>query len=184
MAERTHGFICLSRNCLTECGGKIPQTSISFSFCTSSQSLVLFHYHDLFLTFFSGRIVVAQYFPPPIEGAMVLNSRFHSGIRISYQEGSSKSLYYNPASNWFRHHLWDDTKCTCLEWLCSPSSWWFKSVPYQHILLVHRISEDSLNAPLAIRLNGGWGASPTASVLDENGHCIVQDDSNSTDLNQ
>jgi hypothetical protein len=42
---------------------------------------------------------------------------------------------------------------------------------------------DPANAPLSIWLNGGPGASSTASAVGENGPCIANKDSNSTVLN-
>ncbi|TVY94449.1 Carboxypeptidase S1-like protein A [Lachnellula willkommii] len=125
-------------------------------------------------------MVFGQYFPPTPEGNTVVNSRFGENITISYKEVLQSSLTQTetflcettPGVRSFSGyvHLPPDPTMS-REYPINTFFWFFES----------RV--DPSNAPLAIWLNGGPGASSVAEALGENGPCIVGEDSNSTTPN-
>ncbi|KAI9808965.1 MAG: hypothetical protein M1826_003943 [Phylliscum demangeonii] len=116
----------------------------------------------------------AQYFPPPVTGVRTLQSKFHPGVSVSYKRTcicettpgvKSYSGYVNlPPDSLYDTKLPEDYNISYFYWFIESR-------------------KDPANAPLAIWLNGGPGASSLIGMLSENGPCFVNADSNSTSLN-
>ncbi|TVY38347.1 Carboxypeptidase S1-like protein [Lachnellula subtilissima] len=111
-----------------------------------------------------------QYFPPIPEGITVVDSRFGENITISYKETSICETTPGVRSFSGYVHLPPDLTVS-------------RGYPINTFFWFFEFRVDSSNAPLAIWLNGGPGASSVAGVLGENGPCMVGEDSNSTTLN-
>ncbi|KAI9793675.1 MAG: hypothetical protein M1816_007570 [Peltula sp. TS41687] len=119
-------------------------------------------------------LVSSKYFPPAPENVTTLQSKFHPGVTISYKEPGicettpgvkSYSGYVNlPPGSLEDVGLPQDYNISYF-------FWFFES------------RKDPANAPLSIWMNGGPGSSSLIGLLEENGPCFINDDSNSTRLN-
>lgn len=129
--------------------------------------------------------VTAQYFPPTPEGITLLKSKFHENVSISYKEVSSPASCFSitdgPLDIHLRNYPGVRSYSGCVHLPADPAS--FRNYEINTFFWFFESRKDSSTAPLAIWLNGGPGASSTASALGENGPCIVGLDSNSTTLN-
>lgn len=118
--------------------------------------------------------VTAQYFPPKPSGVTTTDSRFNNGVKISYKEPGicettsgvkSFSGYVQLPANTLSDLGVDDP------YTINTFFWFFES------------RKDPVNSPLSIWMNGGPGSSSMIGLLQENGPCSVNPDSNSTTLN-
>ncbi|KAK2766046.1 hypothetical protein FQN54_007561 [Arachnomyces sp. PD_36] len=118
--------------------------------------------------------LAAGQFPPTPEGQTVLKSKNHEGVTISYKEPGICETTEGVKSYAGHVHLppglLDDVGIE-QDYPVNTFFWFFES------------REDPENAPLSIWMNGGPGSSSMIGLLQENGPCIINDDSNSTELN-
>ncbi|KAH0544617.1 hypothetical protein FGG08_001267 [Glutinoglossum americanum] len=112
-----------------------------------------------------------QYFPPTPEGITILQSEFHPDVKISYKEPGICETTPGVKSYSGYVHLPEKSVDEYQTYPINTFFWFFES------------RKDPANAPLSIWLNGGPGASSIVGLLQENGPCLVNDDSNSTTLN-
>ncbi|TDZ37432.1 Carboxypeptidase S1-like protein A [Colletotrichum spinosum] len=120
-------------------------------------------------------------FPPTPEGIKVLKSKFHENVTISYRE----ELTYRkpgicettPGVRSYAGYVslppgtLDDVGGEAQDYPINTFFWFFEA----------RKAPET--APLAIWLNGGPGGSSLMGLLEENGPCLVNEDSKSTRLN-
>ncbi|OQD88259.1 hypothetical protein PENANT_c004G06366 [Penicillium antarcticum] len=116
----------------------------------------------------------AQYFPPTPEGLKVVESKHHKGVKISYKEPEICETTPGVKSYSGYVHLppgsLDDVHVD-QKYPINTFFWFFES------------RHDPKNAPLSIWMNGGPGSSSMIGLMQENGPCKVNADSNSTELN-
>ncbi|CAI7578512.1 unnamed protein product [Penicillium bialowiezense] len=116
----------------------------------------------------------AQYFPPTPEGLKVVDSKHHKGVKISYKEPGICETTPGVRSYSGYVHL-------------PPGSLGDVNVdqdyPINTFFWFFEARHNPKNAPLSIWMNGGPGSSSMIGLMQENGPCIVNEDSNSTELN-
>ncbi|KAF1938259.1 alpha/beta-hydrolase [Clathrospora elynae] len=120
--------------------------------------------------------VVNAQFPPTPEGVTVLESQLEKGARISYKENDLCETTEGVRSFSGYVHLpveaLADLGVQNQTYEINTFFWFFES------------RKDPANAPLSIWMNGGPGSSSMVGILRENGPCFINDDSNSTYLNE
>ncbi|KAI8934484.1 hypothetical protein NX059_008186 [Plenodomus lindquistii] len=118
---------------------------------------------------FAPHTVVAQ-FPAQPEGLKVLESRFGDGVTITYKQNSLCETTPGVKSYSGHVHLPPGTADLGQgqDYPINTFFWFFEA------------REDPANAPLNIWLNGGPGSSSMYGILEENGPCFAEPDSNST----
>ncbi|KAL0936069.1 carboxypeptidase s1 [Colletotrichum truncatum] len=114
-------------------------------------------------------------FPPKPEGVKVLKSRFHENVTISYKEPGICETTPGVRSYAGYVHL---PPGTLEEGTGEPQDY-----PINTFFWFFEARKAPENAPLAIWLNGGPGASSIMGLLEENGPCLVNEDSKTTRLN-
>ncbi|EPS34349.1 hypothetical protein PDE_09313 [Penicillium oxalicum 114-2] len=118
--------------------------------------------------------VAAQYFPPPPEGLTVVESKHEEGVKISYkQPGICETTPGVRSYSGYVHLPPGTLKDVGID----------QKYPINTFFWFFEARHDPLNAPLSIWMNGGPGSSSMIGLLQENGPCIVNPDSNSTELN-
>ncbi|PYH98993.1 alpha/beta-hydrolase [Aspergillus ellipticus CBS 707.79] len=118
--------------------------------------------------------VAGQYFPPTPEGVKVIHSKHHEGVKISYKNPEICETTPGVKSYSGYVHLPPGTLNDLgidQPYPINTFFWFFES------------RNNPVNAPLSIWMNGGPGASSMIGLLQENGPCVVNPDSNSTELN-
>ncbi|KAK7949319.1 uncharacterized protein PG986_010205 [Apiospora aurea] len=114
-------------------------------------------------------------FPPKREGITWINSKLHENVSISYKEpGICETTPGVKSYSGYVHlppGLIDAGSDVAQNYPINTFFWFFEA------------RKDPANAPLAIWLNGGPGASSMMGVLEENGPCYVHNDSKTTYLN-
>ncbi|KAF7175275.1 hypothetical protein CNMCM7691_007315 [Aspergillus felis] len=116
----------------------------------------------------------AQYFPPTPEGLKVVHSKYQEGVKISYKEPGICETTPGVKSYSGYVHLPPGTLNDVdvdQQYPINTFFWFFES------------RNDPVHAPLAIWMNGGPGSSSMIGLLQENGPCLVNADSNSTEIN-
>ncbi|EFQ32467.1 serine carboxypeptidase [Colletotrichum graminicola M1.001] len=114
-------------------------------------------------------------FPPTPEGIKVLKSKLHENVTISYKEPGICET--TPGVKSYAGYVrlppgtLDDVDGEAQDYPVNTFFWFFEA---------RKAPE---NAPLAIWLNGGPGASSIMGLLEENGPCFVNEDSKTTRLN-
>ncbi|KAK2023101.1 serine carboxypeptidase [Colletotrichum zoysiae] len=114
-------------------------------------------------------------FPPTPEGVKVLKSKFHENVTLSYKEPGICET--TPGVKSYAGYVrlppgtLDDVDGEAQDYPVNTFFWFFEA---------RKAPE---NAPLAIWLNGGPGASSIMGLLEENGPCFVNEDSKTTRLN-
>ncbi|KAL2865623.1 putative carboxypeptidase S1 [Aspergillus lucknowensis] len=119
-------------------------------------------------------LVACQYFPPTPEGVKVIHSKHNEGVTISYKEPGICETTPGVKSYSGYVHLPPGTLNDLgldQEYPINTFFWFFES------------RNDPRNAPLSIWMNGGPGSSSMIGLMQENGPCLVNMDSNSTELN-
>ncbi|PYH42005.1 putative carboxypeptidase S1 [Aspergillus saccharolyticus JOP 1030-1] len=115
-----------------------------------------------------------QFFPPKPEGLTVIDSKQYEGVQIAYKDPGicettpgvkSYSGYVHLPSGTLNELGVDQ------HYPINTYFWFFES------------RNNPANAPLSIWMNGGPGGSSIIGLLQENGPCVVNKDSNSTQLN-
>ncbi|KAI9845827.1 MAG: hypothetical protein M1837_004507 [Sclerophora amabilis] len=112
-------------------------------------------------------------FPPTPEDVTVLRSSQQEGVTVSYKEGGLCETTEGVRSFSGYVHLPNDSLDdvnVVQDYPINTFFWFFES------------REDPENAPLSIWMNGGPGSSSMIGLLQENGPCSVNSDSNSTTL--
>jgi carboxypeptidase C (cathepsin A) len=151
--------------------------------------------HRLFIQVGGLAGFAAAQFPPTPEGLTILKSKFHENVTISFKEVRPDRAMDGdnvPAANpplqpgicettpgvksysGYVHlppGLLDDGNGGVQDYPINTFFWFFEA------------RKDPANAPLAIWLNGGPGASSMMGLLEENGPCFVNMDSKTTYLN-
>ncbi|KAJ5381249.1 Carboxypeptidase S1 [Penicillium cataractarum] len=116
----------------------------------------------------------AQYFPPTPEGLTVVDSKHEKGVKISYKQPGICETTPGVRSYSGYVHLppgtLDDVGVS-QKYPINTFFWFFEA------------RHGPKNAPLSIWMNGGPGSSSMIGLMQENGPCIVNADSNSTELN-
>ncbi|KAA8647637.1 hypothetical protein EYZ11_013058 [Aspergillus tanneri] len=118
--------------------------------------------------------VAGQYFPPTPEGLKVIHSKHHEGVTISYKEpGICETTPGVKSYSGYVHLPPGSLGDVSLDqdYPINTFFWFFES------------RNDPQNAPLSIWMNGGPGSSSMIGLLQENGPCLVNADSNSTEIN-
>ncbi|KAL4747104.1 hypothetical protein BDW72DRAFT_22979 [Aspergillus terricola var. indicus] len=119
-------------------------------------------------------LVAGQYFPPTPEGVKVIHSKHQKGVTISYKEPEICETTPGVKSYSGYVHLPPGTLNDLgldQQYPINSFFWFFES------------RNDPVNAPLSIWMNGGPGSSSMIGLMQENGPCRVNIDSNSTELN-
>ncbi|KAJ5805839.1 Carboxypeptidase S1 [Penicillium pulvis] len=119
-------------------------------------------------------VTAAQYFPSTPEGLKVVKSKHDEGVKISYKEPGICETTAGVKSYSGYIHLPPGTLGDVdvdQQYPINTFFWFFES------------RHDARNAPLSIWMNGGPGSSSLIGLLQENGPCRVNADSNSTELN-
>ncbi|KAL6241242.1 hypothetical protein RBB50_011921 [Rhinocladiella similis] len=116
----------------------------------------------------------AQFFPPTPEGVTVVRSKIQDGVSISFKEPGICETTPGVKSYAGYVHLPPgvvDDLGVFQNYTINTFFWFFES------------RKDPANAPLSIWMNGGPGSSSMIGLLQENGPCNINYDSNSTTLN-
>ncbi|KAL3488298.1 Alpha/Beta hydrolase protein [Aspergillus germanicus] len=119
-------------------------------------------------------LAAGQYFPPSPENVRVIHSKHKEGVTISYKEPGICETTPGVRSYSGYVHLPPGTLNDLgldQEYPINTFFWFFES------------RNDPKNAPLSIWMNGGPGSSSMIGLMQENGPCRVNGDSNSTELN-
>ncbi|KAL2854636.1 Alpha/Beta hydrolase protein [Aspergillus pseudodeflectus] len=119
-------------------------------------------------------LAAGQYFPPSPEDVRVIHSKHQEGVTISYKEPGICETTPGVRSYSGYVHLPPGTLNDLgldQEYPINTFFWFFES------------RNDPKNAPLSIWMNGGPGSSSMIGLMQENGPCRVNGDSNSTELN-
>ncbi|KAJ5665072.1 uncharacterized protein N7477_007520 [Penicillium maclennaniae] len=119
-------------------------------------------------------IVAAQYFPPTPEGLKIVHSKHEEGVKISYKEPGICETTPGVRSYSGYVHLPPGT----LEDVNIEQKY-----PINTFFWFFEARHNPKNAPLSIWMNGGPGSSSLIGLMQENGPCLVNADSNSTELN-
>ncbi|OCT51282.1 Carboxypeptidase S1 B [Cladophialophora carrionii] len=115
-----------------------------------------------------------QYFPAAPKNVTVVRSQVQDGVSISFKESSICETTPGVRSYAGYVHLPPDVVDDLgvdQNYTINTFFWFFES------------RKDPANAPLSIWMNGGPGSSSMIGLLQENGPCNVNHDSNSTTLN-
>ncbi|KAJ5795055.1 Peptidase S10 serine carboxypeptidase [Penicillium paradoxum] len=141
---------------------------LAFCFFDSIQVMIILWTAALAAT------AAAQYFPPPPEGVKVVESKHQKGVKISYKEPGICETTPGVKSYSGYVHLppgaLDDVNVQ-QDYPINTFFWFFES------------RHNPENAPLSIWMNGGPGSSSMIGLMQENGPCVVNEDSNSTEPN-
>ncbi|KAL4890087.1 Alpha/Beta hydrolase protein [Aspergillus ambiguus] len=118
--------------------------------------------------------VAGQYFPPTPEGLKVVHSKHEEGVKISYKEpGVCETTPGVKSYSGYVHLPPGTLKDVSLD----------QDYPINTFFWFFEARNDPRNAPLSIWMNGGPGSSSMIGLLQENGPCRVNPDSNSTEIN-
>ncbi|PYI29469.1 alpha/beta-hydrolase [Aspergillus indologenus CBS 114.80] len=115
-----------------------------------------------------------QFFPPKPEGVTVIDSKQYEGVQISYKDPGICETTPGVKSYSGYVHLPPGTLTELgvdQQYPINTYFWFFES------------RNNPATAPLSIWMNGGPGGSSIIGLLQENGPCVVNKDSNSTELN-
>ncbi|KAG5980706.1 hypothetical protein E4U55_003731 [Claviceps digitariae] len=116
--------------------------------------------------------LAAAQFPSTPEGVKIIRSKFHENVTISFKEPGLCET--TPGVKSYAGHvrlppgLLDDASGEKQDYAVNTFFWFFEA------------RHDPQNAPLAIWLNGGPGGSSMMGLLQENGPCFIDEDSQST----
>ncbi|KAF4629190.1 hypothetical protein G7Y89_g8959 [Cudoniella acicularis] len=131
--------------------------------------------------------MVSSQFPPEPVGVNILKSKFYENVTISYKEASfikySTSAAFLSYLQTFICETTPDVRSYSGYVHLPPDTLVSREYPINMFFWFFESRVNPQDAPLAIWLNGGPGASSTTDTLGENGPCIVLGDSNSTQLN-
>ncbi|KAJ5134652.1 hypothetical protein N7448_000328 [Penicillium atrosanguineum] len=119
-------------------------------------------------------VAAAEYFPPAPEGLKIVNSKHEEGVKISYKEPGICETTPGVRSYSGYVHLPPGT----LEDVNIEQKY-----PINTFFWFFEARHNPKNAPLSIWMNGGPGSSSLVGLMQENGPCLVNADSNSTELN-
>ncbi|KAL6705557.1 hypothetical protein ACN47E_006674 [Coniothyrium glycines] len=126
-------------------------------------------HHAAFVLSLSTAPAFAQFPEKPID-VKVLESRFGEGVKITYKQNSLCET--TPGVKSYSGHVYLPPGTADLgqgqDYPVNTFFWFFEA------------REDPANAPLTIWLNGGPGSSSMYGILEENGPCYANPDSNST----
>ncbi|OCL10097.1 alpha/beta-hydrolase [Glonium stellatum] len=131
-------------------------------------------YHLIIAVLFSIHCLVFAQFPPPPENVTTLHSKFNDGVYISYKEPGICETTPGVKSYAGYVHLPEGSLGDLNE---------VQDYPINTFFWFFEARNDPANAPLTIWMNGGPGSSSMIGLLQENGPCNVNADSNSTTLN-
>ncbi|KAJ6444989.1 serine carboxypeptidase [Purpureocillium lavendulum] len=119
--------------------------------------------------------LAAAQFPPKPEGVTVLKSKFHENVTISFKEPgiceTTKGVKSYAGHVRLPPGFLDDVNGEKQQYPVNTFFWFFEA------------RHDPENAPLAIWLNGGPGGSSLMGLLQENGPCLIAEDSKTAYLN-
>ncbi|KAE8354292.1 Alpha/Beta hydrolase protein [Aspergillus coremiiformis] len=118
--------------------------------------------------------VAGQYFPPTPEGLKVVHSKHQEGVKISYKEpGICETTPGVKSYSGYVHLPPGTLNDVSLD----------QDYPVNTFFWFFEARNDPRNAPLSIWINGGPGSSSMIGLMQENGPCRVNGDSNTTELN-